>query len=103
MLTHFKGSGASGTNWWLVPGHEDLLRSFPALYAQTILLHEYGIYTQVARSDPRVMRVQPPLTINKAQVEHFLEAVRSTCAEWVLIMDSAEAILSKSVGDFGQG
>ncbi|MEA2630884.1 MAG: hypothetical protein QOE66_1103 [Chloroflexota bacterium] len=103
MLTHFKGSGASGTNWWLVPGHEDLLRSFPALYAQTILLHEFGVYTQVARSDPRVMRVQPPLTINEAQVGRFLEAVRSTCAEWVFIMDSAEAILSKSVGDFGQG
>jgi hypothetical protein len=49
------------------------------------------------------MRVQPPLTINEAQVGRFLEAVRSTCAEWVFIMDSAEAILSKSVGDFGQG
>jgi hypothetical protein len=61
LLTNFKGFGPLGSSWWLVPGHEDLLRTVPALYVQTNLLSEHAIYTQVARSNPQVLRVQPPL------------------------------------------
>ena len=71
------------------------------LYAQTILLHEYGIYTQVARSNPLVLRIQPPLIVSAAQVERFLDALQSTCAEWALISECAETILSKSAGEMG--
>jgi putrescine aminotransferase len=101
LLTNFKGFQASGANWWLVPGHEDLLRTIPALYVQSNLLHEHAIYTQVARSNPRVLRVQPPLIVSAAQVERFLEALGATCAEWALIGESAEAILNKSAGEMG--
>jgi acetylornithine/succinyldiaminopimelate/putrescine aminotransferase/predicted amino acid dehydrogenase len=101
LLANFKGFNQSGANWWLVPGHEDLLRTIPALYVQSNLLHEHAIHTQVARSNPRVLRVQPPLTVSTAQVERFLEALRATCAEWALICESAEAILSKSAGEMG--
>ena len=91
LLTNFKGFDASGANWWLVPGHEDLLRTIPALYVQSNLLHEHAIYTQVARSNPRVLRVQPPLIVSAAQVERFLEArSTSTCAEWAMISEYAE-------------
>ena len=65
LLTNFKGFDSSGANWWLVPGHEDLLRTIPALYVQSNLLHEHAIYTQVARSNPRVLRVQPPLIVER--------------------------------------
>jgi hypothetical protein len=34
-------------------------------------------------------------------VERFLEALRSTCAEWVQLSDCAEEILSKSAGEMG--
>jgi acetylornithine/succinyldiaminopimelate/putrescine aminotransferase len=101
LLVNFKGFNPSGVNWWLVPGHDDLLRSIPALYVQSNLLHEHAIYTQVTRSNPRVLRVQPPLILSAAQVERFLEALRATCAEWALISESAEAILSKSAGEMG--
>ena len=101
LLTNFKGFDSSGASWWLVPGHEDLLRTIPAVYVQSNLLHEHAIYTQVARSNPRVLRVQPPLTVTAAQIERFLQALRSTCAEWALIGESAEAILSKSAGEMG--
>jgi acetylornithine/succinyldiaminopimelate/putrescine aminotransferase len=101
LLTNFKGFNSSGANWWLVPGHEDLLRTIPALYVQSNLLHEHAIHTQVARSNPRVLRVQPPLIVSAAQVERFLEALRATCCEWALIGESAEAILSKSAGEMG--
>ena len=101
LFTNFKEFNAAGTNWWLVPGHEDLLRTIPALYVQANLLNEHAIYTQVARSNPRVLRVQPPLVVTAAQVERFLAALRSTCAEWALISQAAEAILSKSAGSMG--
>jgi acetylornithine/succinyldiaminopimelate/putrescine aminotransferase/predicted amino acid dehydrogenase len=101
LLANFKGFDSSAASWWLVPGHEDLLRTIPALYVQTNLLHEHAIYTQVARSNPRVLRIQPPVTVSAAQVERFLEAVRATCAEWALIGETAEAILSKSAGEMG--
>jgi len=102
LLTNFKGFGSAAASWWLVPGHEGLLRTIPALYVQSNLLHEHAIYTQVTRSNPRVLRVQPPLIVSAAQVERFLEALRSTCAEWALLSDCAEEILSKSAGEMGQ-
>jgi len=101
LLTNFKGFDSSGASWWLVPGYEDLLRTIPALYVQSNLLHEHAIYTQVARSNPRVLRVQPPLIVSDAQVDRFLEALGATCAEWALIGETAEAILSKSAGEIG--
>jgi acetylornithine/succinyldiaminopimelate/putrescine aminotransferase len=101
MLTNFKGFNPLGANWWLVPGHDDLLRTIPALYVQSNLLNAHAIYTQVARSNPLVLRVQPPLIVSAAQVDRFLDALRSTCAEWALLSECAETILSKSAGEMG--
>ena len=101
LLANFQGFDPSGATGWLVPGYEDLLRTIPALYVQSNLLHEHAISTQVARSNPRVLRVQPPLIVSAAQVERFLEALRSTCAEWTRLSACAEAILSKSAGAMG--
>jgi acetylornithine/succinyldiaminopimelate/putrescine aminotransferase len=101
LLTNFKGFGPSGASWWLVPGHDDVLRTIPVLYVQSNLLTDHAIYTQVARSNPQVLRIQPPLIVSAAQVDRFLDAFRSTCAEWSLVSDSAQAILSKSAGDMG--
>jgi len=41
------------------------------------------------------------LIVSAAQVERFLEALRSICAEWALLSGCAEAILSKSAGEMG--
>ena len=100
LLTNFKGFDSSGSSWWLVPGHLDLLRTIPALYVQSNLLQEHAIYTQAARSNPRVLRVQPPLIVGAAQVDRFLEALRSTCAEWAQLGNCAGE-LSKSTGEMG--
>ncbi len=101
LMANFKGFNQSGETWWLVPSHEDLLRTIPALYVQSTLLHQHAIYTQVTRSNPHVLRVQPPLIVSAAQVERFLEALRSTCSEWALLSGCAETILSKSAGEMG--
>jgi acetylornithine/succinyldiaminopimelate/putrescine aminotransferase len=68
---------------------------------QSNLLNAHAIYTQVARSNPLVLRVQPPLIVSAAQVDRFLDALRSTCAEWALLSECAETILSKSAGEMG--
>jgi 3-acetyloctanal aminotransferase len=99
MLRHFKGSDQSGLSWWLVPDHDDLLRTIPAIYVQTILLQGHGIYSQTARSNPKVLRIQPPLIVTQHQVERFLVALRSACSEWSTIAESTEDILSKSLGE----
>ena len=90
LLANFKGFNSSGANWWLVPNHDDLLRTIPAIYVQFNLLHEHAIYTQVARSNPRVLRVQPPLIVSAKEVDRFLEAFAATCAEWARISHCVE-------------
>jgi hypothetical protein len=79
----------------------DPVSRFDSLTKTKQQLNEHAIYTQVARSNPRVLRVQPPLIVSAAQMDRFLEALRSTCAEWALLVESAEAILSKSAGEMG--
>jgi acetylornithine/succinyldiaminopimelate/putrescine aminotransferase/predicted amino acid dehydrogenase len=103
LLANFKEFDQAGVNGWLVPGYEDLMRTIPALYVQSNLLHEHAIFTQVARSNPQVLRVQPPLIVGAAQVDRSLEALRSTCAEWARLGACAEAILNKSAGEMGPG
>ena len=68
MVAHFKGMDPSGSTALLVPNLDDLIHSIPGLYAMQILLQVHGIYTQVTRSNPRVLRIQPPLTITEEQV-----------------------------------
>ncbi len=47
------------TGGWC-PVTEDLLRVDPGALRPIELLHAHAIHTQVARSNPRVLRVQPP-------------------------------------------
>jgi hypothetical protein len=77
---------------------EGLIHSIPGLYVMQTLLQEYGIYTQVARSNPRVLRIQPPLTVTEEQAADFLDALGETCSDLALLMDVADRVLTKSVG-----
>jgi len=43
------------------------------------LMEEYGIYTQVARSNARVLRIQPPLVISAEEIDRFLGALNMCC------------------------
>jgi hypothetical protein len=96
-----KGFNGSGGSWWRVPGHDDLLRPIPAFYVRMNMLDEHGINRQVARSNPQVLRIQPPLIVSTVQVDRFLEALRVTRAERALLGGCADAILSKSAGEMG--
>jgi hypothetical protein len=62
------------------------------------LLQEYGIDTQVARSNPCVLSVRPPLTVTAEQVARFLDALAETCSELASLFDVADRVLTRSVG-----
>ena len=98
MVAHFKGMDPSGTTALLVPNLDDLIHSIPGLYAMQILLQVHGIYTQVTRSNPRVLRIQPPLTITEEQVRRFLEALECTCHELQFLNQTVDSIIRKSIG-----
>lgn len=98
MVAHFKGMDPSGHTAVLVPNLDDLIHSIPGLYAMQILLNAHGIYTQVARSNPRVLRIQPPLTITQEQVSRFLSALETTCHELQFLNQSVDSVIRKSIG-----
>ncbi|HUG20834.1 MAG TPA: aminotransferase class III-fold pyridoxal phosphate-dependent enzyme [Planctomycetaceae bacterium] len=101
ILHHWKNVDRGGITEFLVPGYEDSLSSFSALRAMLVLLEGYSIYTQTARSNPYVLRIQPPLTIDEEQVDSFLDALRATCEEIDATDRMFGAIVSKnSVAEF---
>jgi hypothetical protein len=57
----------------------------------------------VTRSNPRVLRIQPPLIVTEELVARFLDALEETCSELALLNDVADRVLSKSVGSHQGG
>jgi putrescine aminotransferase len=98
LVKHFKGMDTSGLAAFQVADLEGLIHSIPGLYVMQTLLEKHGIYTQVARSNPRVLRIQPPLTVTEEQAVRFLDALEETCSELAFLFDMADRVLSKSVG-----
>jgi len=95
---HFKGADASGLAAFQVADLDGLIDSIPGLYAMQTLLENHGIYTQVARSNPRVLRIQPPLNVTEGQAARFLDALEETCSDLAFLFDVMDRVLSKSVG-----
>src|SRR5262249_45738947 len=87
VAKHFKGMDGSGPAAFQVADLDGLIHSIPGLYVMQALLQEHGIYTQVARSNPRVLRIQPPLTVTEEQAARFLDALEETCSELAFLFD----------------
>jgi hypothetical protein len=63
--------------------------------------HLFGRQSGLCRGPGRRSRQPASQGSREAHGVRFLEALRSTCAEWALLSDSAEALLSKSAGEIG--
>lgn len=96
IVSNYKGADATGMMKYVVPNLDKAVQSVSTLYVLQTLLQVHGVYAQVARSNPLVMRIQPPLTIDAEQVDSFLGAFRSCCDEAGDMSDIVEAIISKS-------
>ena len=103
LLQHFRATDVSAGLSWFMPQLGDMLNAFHAYYAMHSLLEAHAIYAQTARSHPLVLRVQPPLTITRAQVVRFLEAMEGACCEMKAFADLTEAVVTKSIGEVEVG
>ncbi|MFT7634093.1 MAG: hypothetical protein ACI87E_005152, partial [Mariniblastus sp.] len=56
----------------------------------------FGIYTQIARSNPTVLRVQPPLGVTESQVSEFLNGLRVCCEELSFSNRITDTMIAKS-------
>lgn len=97
LRSHWKSVVSGGTSEFLVPDLNRYLESVTALYVVGTLMDEYGIYTQVTRSDPSVVRIQPPLTVSSEDVNYFLESIEDVCNELDFCNRVYEMGVSKSV------
>jgi len=80
----------------LVPNLDVMLDAVSAVYVMYNLLQVHHIYTQTTRSDPRVLRIQPPLGITAEQVSRFLTAVDACTAEIDFSNRTIDGIIAKS-------
>ena len=88
----------------MVPGLDGFLDAFHVMHAMQTLLHTHRIYTQPTRSDPLVLRIQPPLTITQEQVGQFVERLDETCHEIDHITRLLDGVISKSsIGEIETG
>jgi len=81
IRSHLQGLGSGEISTYLVPNLEAMLEGHIALYVMSALLEEHRIVTQTTRSNPRVLRIQPPLTITAEEVDRFLAAMEDCCLE----------------------
>ncbi len=76
---------------------EAILSTFSVLYVVQTLLDAHRIYTQSARSNPFVVRIQPPLIITSEQVQRFLSAMGETCEELDRAIRLTDNLMARSV------
>ena len=102
----FQPLPASIRNHWLecsgmlamaIPHLRERIDALPAFYVMQSLLRHHGIYTQLCRSQPHVLRIEPPLNIDSAQVQQFLTALEASVQEIDLTNQMFVDCLSKSI------
>ncbi|HUY35041.1 MAG TPA: aminotransferase class III-fold pyridoxal phosphate-dependent enzyme [Pirellulales bacterium] len=103
IAAHWKALDASGLNSYLVANLDQIVDGMPAMYAMQTLLNEHGIYTQVTRSNPRVLRIQPPLTVSAEEIASFLRAVRQICDESEFVQRLFDGVVAKTTLGQHQG
>jgi acetylornithine/succinyldiaminopimelate/putrescine aminotransferase/predicted amino acid dehydrogenase len=103
MVRHLRQPDPSGLLPYLVPDLDEALANLASTYVMQTLLADHHVYTQVARSDPRVLRIQPPLIITAEEVEQFLAAFDIACRESTLLNRVTDTIISRSTLGLHQG
>lgn len=96
IRSHWYSTDRSGLSQFLAPDLAPMVEAFHVVHAMQTLLHGHGIYTQAARSNPRVLRVEPPLIVSEEDVDQFLSAVSKTCEEIDFSAHLMEEMVSKT-------
>jgi 3-acetyloctanal aminotransferase len=96
IAAHYRASVATGLLNYVTSDFDALLDTVPTMYAMQTLLNVYGIYSQVARSNPFVLRIQPPLSIEDEQIDQLLAAIDTIAADLADCAAIVESTVSKS-------
>ncbi len=96
IVRHFAAHDATGVSHFMAPHALDHIRNLSPIYVMQTLLDEFGIYTQIARSKPSVLRVQPPLCVSESQIALFLEALEKCCDEFSFSNMITDTMIAKS-------
>jgi putrescine aminotransferase len=95
-INHWKSLDETGMTQFLVGGYDEMVSALHPLQAMYILQNRFGIYVQNTRSNPQVLRLQPPLTISESEIDRVLEALETTCREVDHICGALTGGVSKS-------
>ena len=96
IQAHWKQVDSGGLSSFLVPNLDDMLATVPSLYVMQTLLAEHRIYTQTTRSNPLVLRVEPPLSVTAEEIDRFVAAVGQCCEEFAYLVKMLDSIIGKS-------
>lgn len=96
LKSHWLATDPTGMAPYMGRETSQFIDAFHVLHAMQTLLHGHGIYTQFTRSNPLVLRVEPPLTLTENQAQEFLVAVDKTCAEIDYIVELINEMIAKT-------
>ena len=96
IAAHYKASDQSGMLKYIMRDFDGMIDTVPTLYALQSLLNVYGIYAQVARSNPFVLRIQPPLTIEDQEIDQLLAALETIAPDLADCALMVDTIVSRS-------
>ena len=103
IVSRLQGLLAGGASRYLVPDIEGIQHALTATYVVALLLQEHGIYAQVAQSNPRLLRVEPPLILTAEEAARFIAAVDQCCGEVDSLYATLDQTIAKAVlGKHGQ-
>lgn len=103
IAAHYRTSDPSGMLPFIMRDLDGLVDTVPTLYAMQTLLNVHGIYAQVARSNPFVLRLQPPLTIEDRQIDQLLAALEVIAPDLANVAALVDSIVSKSTLGIHEG
>jgi 3-acetyloctanal aminotransferase len=99
VKAHWQAIDPTGMARYISAEIGQMIDAFHVLHAMQTLMQGHAIYTQFTRSNPLVLRIEPPLTITDAQTQQFLTAFEKTCEEIDFVVSViGEMIAKTSVG-----
>jgi putrescine aminotransferase len=96
LKSHWLATDPSGLAPYMGREMSQFIDAFHVLHAMQTLLHGHGIYTHFTRSNPQVLRIEPPLTLTESQAQEFLSALDKTCTEIDYIVDLIGEMITKT-------
>lgn len=96
IVSHWKDIDDSMLSTALGTKMDEILQNISSTHVMYSLLNHYGIYTQTARSNPLVLRIQPPLTITTEQVDEFLNAIKNVAGEIAYIIELVDGLFART-------